>query len=156
MTGPDLPDLERLRRKLALEHGVVVGRDDPVMALVAGNAELLRHYAEIIAKGTEAAQIHAAAGMAATTEEVFKRAEHTAARVVGAAADLAVESIDQAGARAAQQVEEVIAAGIRRLQDTGDRVAHEARLARAAGRWLLLAVGLAVSLVVGLALGRLV
>ena len=148
-------NIEEMRRRLAVVHGVLIPPNDPVFALVALNNELLQHYAEVVAKGAEAVQIHAAAGLAAVTDEALKRAELTAARVVGAANDLAAETLATATAKAVEGINAAATSSAARMQGEAAELARIAKAARSSINLAVLAGGALVALVLGFYLGRL-
>ena len=61
------PDLEQLRREIAAKHGVLVGKDDPILMLVTANDFCLQRSVQLL---------HAAHGQALETQA--QQLEHSA------------------------------------------------------------------------------
>lgn len=154
MPESDRLDIDVLRNRLAMVHGLVLSRDDPVFALIALNKELLQHHLDQVTKGVDAAQLHVVAGMAAATDETLKRAEQTAARVVGAANELATETVAVAAAEATKTLKETAAGIIARVQQAADDFDSKAKRAQSVVRLAYLVGGALLALAVGMFLGR--
>lgn len=106
-------NFDDIRRQVAIEHNVVLGKDDPILVSVTINEMVLKRYLEMASEGYEAASKGLLVSLHHQLEQEKAAAKETAGRLITEASDhVAVQvkqavdtAISTASAKIVQQVE---------------------------------------------------
>lgn len=140
--------IDRIRNDVAKQHDLLLGRNDPILAMVTVNEHLLEHYCNLIQSRADASN---------------EKAITAASAIVEAAKDSAGKLITNSASYIRAQVEEAVAHARRQGEHLGNRHVDDARefkqdaqVARRGALWAAAVAGFAAAVAIGVAIGLLV
>ncbi|HAN9276646.1 TPA: conjugal transfer protein TraM [Escherichia coli] len=85
-------DIDEIRKEVAIKHGVVIGKDDPLFVTVTVHQLILERYLDLISQRYDAAN----RDLSAAIQEQVEQSKDSAGRIITDASDYVANEVRQA------------------------------------------------------------